>query len=209
MLVITNRKLCRENFLSRIEAIAQAGPKGIILREKDLPDAELEKLAAECARICEKYQVCFGINQSVDIARKVNVSWVHFSVADFRHYQMNRKQKRNFFEKEMLQKAGVSIHSVEEAVEMERLGADYLIAGHIYPTNCKKGVPARGLTFLKELCNAVSIPVFAIGGIRTEYVKEVLEAGAEGICVMSEMMECEKPKNQVEAFFRELAHKNL
>ena len=200
MLVITNRKLCKEDFLKRIEKIAQGNPKGIILREKDLSEEEFERLAIKCMEICKKYNISFGINQKEEIARKLQVPWIHLSVSDFETLLLNKK---NGFEK-----VGVSIHSVEEAVRMEQLGADYLIAGHIYLTDCKKGVPARGLSFLQEVCNCVSIPVFAIGGIYKERVQEVLKHGAAGVCVMSEMMKCEHPKEQIEAFFRELVHKN-
>ncbi len=85
---------------------------------------------------------------------------------------------------------GCSIHSVEEAKEAQKLGATYLTAGHIYTTDCKKGLPPRGLDFLREVCNAVTIPVYAIGGIHagTGQILEVMECGASGACIMSEMM---------------------
>ncbi len=200
MIVITNRRLCREDFLKRIEKIAQGNPQGIILREKDLSEAEFEILAIKCLEICKRHEVPFGINKQVKIAEKLHVPWIHLSVSDFENLQTDSKNR--------FEKIGVSIHSVEEAAAMEQLGADYLIAGHIYPTNCKRGVPARGLSFLQKVCDTVSIPVFAIGGIYVERVQEVLKNGAEGVCIMSEMMECEKPKEQIEAFFGALMHKN-
>ncbi len=63
---------------------------------------------------------------------------------------------------------GTSIHSVSEAVEAEKLGASYLTAGHIYVTDCKKGLPPRGLPFLQHVCQAVQIPVYGIGGIKID-----------------------------------------
>ena len=72
---------------------------------------------------------------------------------------MKKRQKN-------LQRLGISIHSVEEAKEAEQLGASYLTAGHIYATDCKRGLPPRGLGFLKEVCREVSIPVYGIGGIK-------------------------------------------
>lgn len=200
MLIITNRKLCKEDFLKRIEKIAQGKPKGIILREKDLSEEEFQLLAIKCLQICKQYEVPVGINQQIGVAEKLQVPWIHLSVSDFR--------KLSSCKKHVFRKIGVSVHSVKEAIEMERMGADYLIAGHIYPTDCKKGISARGTVFLQEVCDNVSIPVFAIGGIRVDRVQEVLKKGAKGICVMSEMMECEYPKRQIEAFFRELMHKN-
>ena len=85
---------------------------------------------------------------------------------------------------------GCSVHSVEEAKEAQKLGATYLTAGLIYTTDCKKGLPPRGLDFLREICNAVTIPVYAIGGIHagTRQIQEVMDCGASGACIMSEMM---------------------
>lgn len=85
---------------------------------------------------------------------------------------------------------GTSIHSVSEAVEAEKLGASYLTAGHIYVTDCKKGLPPRGLPFLQHVCQAVQIPVYGIGGIKIDKAQlhELKNAGAAGGCVMSGMM---------------------
>jgi thiamine-phosphate pyrophosphorylase len=82
------------------------------------------------------------------------------------------------------------VHTVSEAKEAQELGADYLIAGHIFPTDCKKGVAARGLIFLEVVCDSVTVPVFAIGGITEERKEAVLSTGAKGICQMSEAMTC-------------------
>lgn len=87
-------------------------------------------------------------------------------------------------------KIGCSIHSVEEAVEAQKLGASYITAGHIYATDCKKGLAPRGLEFLKEVCDSVTIPVYAIGGIDVDGTRrdEVKMCGAAGSCIMSGMM---------------------
>ena len=86
---------------------------------------------------------------------------------------------------------GSSIHSVSEAQEAQRLGADYLTAGHIYATDCKAGVPPRGLDFLEEVCRSVQIPVYGIGGVRigSGQLDEMMARGAAGACVMSGMMQ--------------------
>ena len=95
---------------------------------------------------------------------------------------------------------GASCHSVEEAQEAQRLGCTYLIAGHIFATDCKKGVPPRGLDFLQQVCRAVSLPVYAIGGISSQNVASVLEAGAQGGCVMSGLMKCPEVEKFMEDF---------
>ena len=95
---------------------------------------------------------------------------------------------------------GTSVHSVEDAIKAEQLGATYMTAGHIFATDCKKGLPPRGLDFLKNVCDTVQIPVYAIGGINiassegddstlnVPRLKDVMECGAAGGCIMSGMM---------------------
>ena len=68
---------------------------------------------------------------------------------------------------------GTSVHSVEDAKEAEHLGADYIFAGNIFETDCKKGLPGRGLEFLENVCKAVNIPVYAIGGISEEKMPQM------------------------------------
>lgn len=84
---------------------------------------------------------------------------------------------------------GTSIHSVEDAKEAGRLGADYVFAGNIFETDCKKGLPGRGLEFLENVCKEVDIPVYAIGGITAEKMPQILGTGAAGGCMMSGFMQ--------------------
>jgi len=181
---VTNRLLCKGNFLERIEQIAKARPHSIILREKDLPAGEYEKLAAQCLEICSMYNVPLVINSYIEVARKLKIPDIHLPAELFRRHHDELRSFEN---------TGVSVHSVEEAVCAERLGACYLIAGHIFQTDCKKGVPPRGLDFLRQICDAVSIPVAAIGGIAQFNAGDVLQVGANGICTMSQLMVCEEP----------------
>ena len=79
---------------------------------------------------------------------------------------------------------------MEDARKAQRLGATYITAGHIYTTDCKKGLPPRGTDFLQDVCRAVNIPVYAIGGIKPDKTQlaEIQECGASGGCIMSGMM---------------------
>ena len=88
---------------------------------------------------------------------------------------------------------GVSVHSIEEAVFVQSRGAAYITAGHIFPTDCKKGLPPRGVDFLREICTEVHIPVYAIGGITPENIHLVKASGAAGVCVMSGLMKAGEP----------------
>lgn len=88
---------------------------------------------------------------------------------------------------------GCSVHSVIEAKEKERLGADFLIFGHIFETNSKVGLPPRGLKQLKDLTSSVTIPVIAIGGIKPSNVQSILDMGASGIAVLSGILLDDSP----------------
>ncbi len=95
---------------------------------------------------------------------------------------------------------GASCHSVEDALEAQALGCTYITAGHIFATDCKKGVPPRGLAFLREVCRSVSIPVYAIGGINEKNYLQVLQTGAAGACIMSGLMCCESAEEYLRGF---------
>ncbi len=82
----------------------------------------------------------------------------------------------------------------------EKLGCTYIIAGHIYDTDCKKGLEGRGLEFLKSVAESVDIPVYAIGGITTENISDVRNAGASGACIMSSAMTCDSPRYLIKRF---------
>lgn len=162
-----------------------------MLREKDISLEEYEELALKINNICEVHQVPLIINQNISVAAKLKRRNIHLSMENLRKYKYDLLS--------FLQ-IGASVHSVDEATEAQDLGASYLIAGHIFSTDCKKGVPPRGLPFLKEVCDSVSLPVFAIGGITTDKVKDVVMTGAKGVCVMSEAMTCLNPEELVNHF---------
>ncbi|MDX8045722.1 thiamine phosphate synthase [Gracilibacillus sp. S3-1-1] len=88
---------------------------------------------------------------------------------------------------------GKSVHSLAEALDAEQQGADYLLYGHIFPSNSKRGAEPRGVAALAELTRNVSLPVIAIGGIHTSNVHQVLAAGANGIAIMSGIWDAEDP----------------
>ncbi|AWW27310.1 MULTISPECIES: thiamine phosphate synthase [unclassified Acetobacterium] len=191
LICITNQKLCTDDFENRIDKIASGKPYAIMLREKELSETDYQELAIKVKEICERHQVNLIINQDIATAQRLNVGAVQVSIDEMRrHGEMLKKFDR----------VGVSVHTVEQAREAQALGADYLIAGHIFPTECKKNLPARGLRFLKEVCDGVTIPVFAIGGISEVNYKIALMAGAKGVCIMSEAMTTDHPETLAQRF---------
>jgi thiamine-phosphate pyrophosphorylase len=93
---------------------------------------------------------------------------------------------------------GVSVHSSEEARYAAEHGAAYLIAGHVFTTDCKKGLEGRGLEFLNDVCGVVHIPVYGIGGITEHNIAAVAKTGAAGACLMSSLMQSPNPAALVE-----------
>lgn len=183
IIVVTNRHLCRDDFLLRMEKIAQAHPAGIILREKDMEQEQYKKLAASVQNICKKQGTLCILHNFVEIAEDLEATAIHLPLLVLRKLSKEKKEKFTVL--------GASCHSVEDAREAEALGCTYITAGHIFETNCKKGLPGRGILFLREVCQSISIPVYAIGGISAGNIQEIRTTGAAGACVMSGSMVCE------------------
>lgn len=183
IIVVTNRHLCRDDFLLRMEKIAQAHPAGIILREKDMEQEQYKKLAASVQNICKKQGTLCILHNFVEIAEDLEATAIHLPLPVLRKLSKEKKEKFTVL--------GASCHSVEDAREAEALGCTYITAGHIFETNCKKGLPGRGILFLREVCQSISIPVYAIGGISSGNIQEIRTTGAAGACVMSGSMVCE------------------
>ena len=196
--IITNRKLCEnENLERQIEKIFSAYEKKIILknfeivtltlREKDLDKNEYLKLVEKIYPICQKYRIDLILHQNYDLSldEKYNIGGIHLSYEIFKSLNKNIREKLI----KKYKRIGVSIHSLEEAKDVENLGATYVVAGHIFETDCKKGLEPRGLNFIKELSSILTIPIFAIGGINEENSNLVLNSGAFGVCMMSSLME--------------------
>lgn len=200
---ITNRKLVSGDeavYFKQIEKIAAARPDGIILREKDLSSPEYELYAERCREICDKWGTPLILNHFWEVGKKLDIRRIHLSMPVFRQLSECGKTGNSASPFKGWAQVGVSVHSLEEAVWAQKAGADYLVAGHIFLTDCKKGVPARGLDFLKEICEAVSIPVFAIGGMNVEHGRAAMAAGASGVCMMSELMQSDAPEEIIKLF---------
>ena len=195
--IISNRKLCEnENLEKQIEKIFSAYQRKIILenfeivsltlREKDLNKNEYLKLVEKIYTICQKYRIDLILHQNYDLRldNKYNVEGLHLSYNTFK--SLNKNIREELIKK--YKKIGVSIHSIDEAKEVENLGATYIVAGHIFKTDCKKDLEPRGLKFIQELSLILTIPIFAIGGINQENSHLVINSGAFGVCMMSSLM---------------------
>lgn len=194
ILCVTSRLLCQEDFLTRLERIADAGCAGIILREKDLSPEKYRLLAEQVLPICRSRHVPCILHNDPRTAEALGTDALHLPLPVLRTLSPSRKASFRIL--------GSSCHSLDEALEAESLGCTYITAGHIFSTECKKGLKPRGVEFLREICRNVAIPVWAIGGITPSVFSLVTEAGARGGCVMSGLMSCEDPGTLLEAFRR-------
>ncbi|GHU40488.1 hypothetical protein FACS1894111_01220 [Clostridia bacterium] len=216
IICITNRRLAPD-FLRQIEKIAEAKPDMLILREKDLQKEQYSELSAAVLNICRANAIKCVFHTFVDVAKEQYADGIHLTLADLRRYVNARKVPntdllacdlhsvdkveeavnlggRSVVNADLL---GCSVHSVEEAKEAADLGASYLTAGHIFPTDCKKDLPPRGIQLIRNICEVVSIPVYALGGVNPLNAKECIQAGAAGVCMMSEFMQSESPKELI------------
>ena len=186
IIAVSNRHLCSRPFSEQIERVCQLHPRALILREKDLTEEEYAILAEQVLEICGTYQVPCILHTYWKVALDLHCTSIHLPLA-----QLRECRKQPDVTLKSFSQIGTSVHSVEVALEAQKLGATYITAGHIYATDCKKGLPPRGLDFLRNVCRAVDIPVYAIGGIKIDQAQftDILDCGAAGGCIMSGMME--------------------
>jgi thiamine-phosphate diphosphorylase len=181
--LITNRKLVANgDFYNIINEAIGGGIAAIILREKDLSTKELLPIAVRIKEAVGNSKVKLIINSNIQVAKLVKAHGFHTSF-------------HNFIEEKSVYNGiiGVSVHSLEEAVKAEKQGADYLLFGHIFETDCKKGVLPRGLEAIREIKRNVHIPVIALGGIKPDNIQLVRLAGADGAAIMSSIMQAQNP----------------
>ena len=148
------------------------------LREKELDDETFLKEAKELQTLCGEYHVPFVINDNVDIAMKINADGVHVGQSDMEAGDVRSKLGPDKI-------IGVSAATVEQAVLAEKRGADYLGVGAVFPTGSKDDAVDVSHETLKAICEAVSIPVIAIGGISKKNIHELSGSGICGVAVIS------------------------
>lgn len=188
--VISNGKLTMEQFAEKA-AVIEPFVDYFHLREKALSAKDL----LEAVRLLTERGIPgtkLIINDRVDVASVSLAAGVQLAY----HSLAVEAVKAHF----PMLKVGKSIHSVEEAMEAEGAGADYLLYGHIFPTQSKPGLAPRGVESLEKVVQAVSIPVIAIGGIKPDNVREVLDAGAAGVAIMSGVLGATDPLTVIEAY---------
>ncbi len=154
------------------------GATFIQLREKELDNEHFLEEAKELKKLCAEYKVPFVINDNVDIAIQMDADGVHVGQSDMEAGDVRAKLGPDKI-------IGVSAQTVEQAILAEKRGADYLGVGAVFPTGSKDDADDVSHETLKAICDAVSIPVIAIGGITVDNTPELAGTGICGIAVIS------------------------
>lgn len=163
---------------SQVEQALNGGATFIQLREKELDEVSFLEEARELKKLCAGYRVPFVINDNVDIALAADADGVHVGQRDMEAGDARRRLGPGKI-------IGVSAQTVEQALLAESRGADYLGVGAVFNTSTKLDAAEVSFDTLKAICEAVSIPVIAIGGISLENVKELKGSGIVGVAVVS------------------------
>lgn len=202
VIAVTNRHLTDGDPLDAIRKIAAAGPRALILREKDLPEEAYAVMARQALEICRDAGVELFVHSHFGIAEEIGCRAVHLSIPllwqvlnaaeqspgrDLKAAEQCPGTAGGGFERlEAFDAVSISCHSIEEVREAVAAGAAQIVLGNIFETDCKKGKPGKGLDFLREAAEAASpVPVYGIGGITPENLDAVLQTGAAGGCMMS------------------------
>lgn len=185
---VTDRSWLGERTLySAVEQSILGGVTMVQLREKDLAQEEFQKEARQIQELCKKHQVPFLINDNVELAVEIEADGVHVGQHDMEAGQVRQKIGPDKI-------LGVSAQTVEQALKAQAAGADYLGVGAVFPTGTKDDADAVSLDTLKAICQAVDIPVVAIGGIKESNILDLKGSGICGVAVVSAIYAKEDPQ---------------
>ncbi len=198
--LITDRELvtCHLSLVTAVKEALKGGVKAVQLREKDLGTRELLRLAYRLRDLTRKYDAKLFINDRLDIALAVGADGVHLAQNSIPADAVRRAVYRSRITHQASRfLIGVSTHSLKEAKEAEKAGADFITLGPVYrtPSKLKYGEPL-GPGVLKDVSRKVKIPVFALGGVKSSRIKELKKAGAYGVAMISEIFGAEDIKRK-------------
>ncbi len=177
--LITDRSwLDGRSLEGQVEQALQAGATFLQLREKHLSEEDFLQEAIRIKRITDRYQVPFVINDNLRVALEAGADGVHVGQAD-----MQARQARQLLGPGKI--LGVSAKTVDQALAAQEAGADYLGVGAVFPTSTKADASEISFDTLRQICQAVTIPVVAIGGITAQNLHQLAGSGIAGAAVIS------------------------
>ena len=176
--LITDTSIAGLTHSQIVRKAISAGVQTVQLRDKRITRRELFKEAVKVRKLTLQHKVKFIMNDYIDIAMAVRADGVHLGQDD-----MPIEEARRIVGKKMI--IGISTHNLNQAIKAQDQGADYIGFGPMFQTSTKDAGSPKGLRLLEKICNKIKIPVVAIGGISSENIREVLDAGAAACAVIS------------------------
>ena len=183
----------KQTLYEQVEAALKGGVTCVQLREKELDETAFLQEAKELCALCRRYGVPFLVNDNVEIAIACGADGIHVGQEDLAAGEVRRRVGENMI-------LGVSVHTVEEACQAVRDGADYLGLGAVFPTNTKTDVEQMSNETLRAICDAVNVPIVAIGGINRGNILKLAGSGVDGVALVSAIFSAE----DIEGACREL-----
>ena len=162
----------------QVEQALEGGVTFVQLREKELEEEQFFREAKELRELCRRYRVPFVVNDHVEIAVRADADGIHVGQSDMEAGDVRKRLGPDKI-------IGVLVQNVEQALLAQKRGADYLGVGAVFHTDSKTDASAVSLETLRAVCEAVEIPVIAIGGIGEENVMELAGSGICGVAVIS------------------------
>ena len=196
--LVTNRyQDSLESFLEKVETACRSGVTIIQLREKNLTTNQYYQLAKQVKEITDAYQVPLIIDDRLDVCLAVDAAGLHIG-----DDELPVSVARQVLGPDKI--LGVTAKTVKRALEAETSGADYLGTGAIFPTTTKENAPITLISTLKTICQTVSIPVVAIGGLTSENIDQLAATGIAGVAVVRDLMQAEDIEAKTQAFLTKL-----
>ena len=179
----------KQSLYEQVASALKGGATCVQLREKELDDAAFLHEAMEISALCKQYGVPFFINDNVEIAIKCHADGIHVGQEDMAAALVRQRVGDDMM-------IGVSVHSVEEALEAVKNGADCLGVGAMFATPTKTDVNVLSKDILRDICAAVDIPVVAIGGISKSNIAQLSGTGVDGVALVSAIFAADDIENE-------------
>ena len=196
--LVTNRyQDSLESFLEKVETACRSGVTIVQLREKNLTTNQYYQLAKQVKEITDAYQVPLIIDDRLDVCLAVDAAGLHIG-----DDELPVSVARKVLGPEKI--LGVTAKTVKRALEAEEGGANYLGTGAIFPTTTKENAPITLISTLKTICQRVTIPVVAIGGLTSENIDQLIGTGIAGVAVVRDLMQAEDIEAKTKAFLTKL-----
>ena len=196
--LVTNRyQDSLQSFLEKIETACRSGVTIVQLREKNLTTNQYYQLAKQVKEITDAYQVPLIIDDRLDVCLAVDAAGLHIG-----DDELPVSVTRQVLGPDKI--LGVTAKTVKRALEAEEGGANYLGTGAIFPTTTKENAPITLISTLKTICQRVTIPVVAIGGLTSENIDQLMGTGIAGVAVVRDLMQTEDIETKTQAFLTKL-----